>query len=109
MRGSDVNSPNKNVNAENIDEAERPRQDHLHPHSGHCGGEDGGEDGPGCMPISESLQDEDPPITECFRCDVEVYEHEHEIGPYKHHHHHPQSSNDQMSGDDHVLKDRPDG
>jgi len=38
-----------------------------------------------CMPLTESFHDEVPPITECFKCDVEEYEHEHEIGPYKHH------------------------
>lgn len=40
-----------------------------------------------CMPLNESFQDRSPPITECFKCDVEEYEHEHEIGPYKDHHH----------------------
>jgi len=43
------------------------------------------ENGLNCMPLSESFQDEVPPITECFKCDVEEYEHEHEIGPHKHH------------------------
>ena len=40
-----------------------------------------------CMPLNESFHDVCPPITECFKCDVEEYEHEHEIGQYKYHHH----------------------
>ena len=45
-----------------------------------------------CMPLNESFHDVCPPITECFRCDVEEYEHEHEIGPYKDHHYSHQES-----------------
>ena len=46
-----------------------------------------------CMPLNESFHDVCPPITECFKCDVEEYEHEHEIGPYKDHHHSLQDGN----------------
>ena len=53
-------------------------------------------DGTNCMPLTESFHDVDPPITECFKCDVEVYEHKHEIGP---HHHHSQSVRDESAND----------
>ena len=55
-----------------------------------CAG--GEEEGLSCMPLTESFHDEVPPITECFKCDVEEYEHEHEIGPHHHHHHHHNNS-----------------